>query len=89
VAQGPPREIFRDPGVLRRSNIEPPVLAELFERLAGLGIAAGRPLTVDEAARLLKEWIARRSPRAAGETASAAPGELFGPAAARKPGDTP
>ena len=88
VAQGTPREIFREPGVLRRSNIEPPVLAELFERLEDLGIAAGRPLTVDEAARALKEWIARRVPRVAGEPSTSA-GELVGPAAAAKPGDTP
>ena len=86
VAQGPPREIFRDPGLLRRSNIEPPVLSELFERLEDLGIAAGRPLTVDEAARALKEWMARRAGRTTSEPAAAA-GGLFDPA--RKPGDEP
>ena len=65
VAQGAPREIFRDPGVLRRSNIEPPVLAELFARLEELGISAGRPLTVEEAARSLVGWMERRGRRAA------------------------
>jgi cobalt/nickel transport system ATP-binding protein len=56
VAQGAPREIFRDPDLLRRSNIEPPVLSELFQRLEALGAALGRPITVDEAARMLSEW---------------------------------
>ncbi len=56
VAQGPPREIFRDPEMLRRSNIEPPVLSELFQRLEVLGASLGRPITVDEAARKLSEW---------------------------------
>ena len=59
VAQGPPAEIFLDPGLLRRSNIEPPVLAELFERLDALGMKLGRPMTVDEAAEALAEWSAR------------------------------
>jgi cobalt/nickel transport system ATP-binding protein len=59
VAQGAPREVFRDPEMLRRSNIEPPVLAELFQRLEAQGIALGRPLTVEEAARSLVEWSGR------------------------------
>ncbi len=33
VAQGPPEQIFRNLDVLRASNIEPPVLAELFQKL--------------------------------------------------------
>ena len=84
VAQGPPRQIFRDPGVLRRSNIEPPVLAELFERLEELGIAAGRPLTVEEAARSLAGWLTRGSSRARGTPEAAGP--LFAPAPDREAG---
>jgi cobalt/nickel transport system ATP-binding protein len=53
VAQGPPRDVFADPALLRRSNIEPPVLAELFERLEALGLDLGRPMTVEEAARVI------------------------------------
>ncbi|HVQ24209.1 MAG TPA: energy-coupling factor ABC transporter ATP-binding protein, partial [Planctomycetota bacterium] len=53
VAHGPPREIFQDPEMLRRSNIEPPVLADLFQRLESAGLPLGRPLTVEEAARSL------------------------------------
>ncbi len=53
VAQGPPAEIFRDPGLLRRSNIEPPVLAELFARLEAAGLPLGRPLSMEQAVRAL------------------------------------
>jgi len=56
VAHGPPERIFRDPALLRSSNIEPPVLAELFQRLEEMGIPIGRPLTVEEAAAAIAEW---------------------------------
>ena len=63
VAQGPPSEIFRDPGMLRRSNIQPPVLSELFQRLEDHGAALGRPMTVEDAARMiLAALAARRAP---------------------------
>ncbi len=65
VAQGPPRDVFADPSLLRRSNIEPPVLSELFERLEALGVSLGRPMTVEEAARALADWGARDAVRAA------------------------
>ena len=41
VAQGTPEEVFRDPAALRRSNVEPPVLAELFQRLEALAKTTG------------------------------------------------
>lgn len=56
VAHGSPREIFGNAEMLRRSNIEPPVLADLFQRLEAMGAALGRPLTVEEAAKSLAEW---------------------------------
>jgi cobalt/nickel transport system ATP-binding protein len=59
VASGTPAHVFRDPQLLRRSNIEPPVLAELFDRLAAQGHELGRPLDVDAAVRALMEWHAR------------------------------
>jgi cobalt/nickel transport system ATP-binding protein len=59
VAQGSPRDVFENPGLLRRSNVEPPVLSELFQRLEELGHALGHPLSVEEAARALVEWRAR------------------------------
>ncbi len=67
VAQGPPRDIFRDPGLLRRSNVEPPVLAELFHRLEEQGLSLGRPLTLEEAARAILAWAKQRATPAGGE----------------------
>jgi cobalt/nickel transport system ATP-binding protein len=78
VAEGLPADIFRDPGLLKRSNIEPPVLSELFQRLEQLGVPLGWPQSVDEAARVIAERIARGAPRGgdpprAGETPAAPP----------------
>lgn len=53
LAQGPPAEIFRDVALLKATNLEPPALAELFQRLEARGIALGRPGTVEEAEALL------------------------------------
>jgi cobalt/nickel transport system ATP-binding protein len=63
VAHGSPREIFSQVELLRRSNIEPPVLSELFQRLEAMGLSAGQPLTVEEAAAALAELMARRRER--------------------------
>ena len=63
VAQGPPRDVFADPALLRRSNIEPPVLSELFERLEAMGLGLGRPMTVEEAARVIAELGVRPTVR--------------------------
>lgn len=60
VAQGSPEAVFRDPAMLRRSNVEPPVLAELFQRLEERGLSLGRPLTLEDAARALLDWAARQ-----------------------------
>lgn len=80
VAQGPPREIFQDPGLLRRSNVEPPVLAELFQRLEERGVALGRPVTVEEAARAILAWTAKHPPcEGDGDL-----GPLFGPGGAKE-----
>jgi len=62
VARGTPHEVFSDPGLLRRSNIEPPVLSELFQRLAERGCDLGHPLDVEEAARALAERLAAAPP---------------------------
>jgi cobalt/nickel transport system ATP-binding protein len=64
VAKGAPAEIFRNPGLLRRSNIEPPVLAELFQRLEELGVSLGRPQTLEDAARVLAAKLAAPKPKA-------------------------
>ena len=73
VAQGPPRDVFADPALLRRSNIEPPVLAELFERLEASGLALGRPMTVEEAAAALAAWSARERNTPAKDRAASSP----------------
>jgi cobalt/nickel transport system ATP-binding protein len=74
VAQGPPEQIFRNLDVLKASNIEPPVLAELFQKLERQGLGLGRPATADEAVELLLQWARReRQVPAAGDLFSAAP----------------
>src|SRR5262249_58224934 len=45
VAQGPPSDVFQDVELLRATNIEPPVLGELFQRLEAAGDPPGRPPT--------------------------------------------
>ena len=63
VAHGSPEEIFRDPEMLRRSNVEPPVLAELFQRLEAAGIDLGHPTSVDDAALALLGRLRRTTPK--------------------------
>jgi hypothetical protein len=58
VMRGTPAEIFADPERLRRSNVEVPVLSELFQRLEQEGMVLGRPLTVEDAVRALRGWSA-------------------------------
>ena len=72
VAQGTPEDVFRDPARLRRSNVEPPVLAELFQRLEELGVPLGRPLSLEEAAQTLIEW-GKAARERAGRTPAPAP----------------
>ena len=59
--------------LLRRSNIEPPVLAELFERLEAMGVPLGRPMTVEEAARVIAGASTRRAAPATGPGAALDP----------------
>ncbi len=56
VARGTPQQVFSDPDLLRRSNIEPPVLSDLFQRLAERGHDLGHPLGLEEALRALLAW---------------------------------
>jgi cobalt/nickel transport system ATP-binding protein len=60
VERGTPRRLFSRADLLARSNIEPPVLAQLFETLRECGLdVGGPPLTVDEAAERLMNWASR------------------------------
>ncbi len=64
VEHGTPRRLFSRADVLARSNIEPPVLAKLFETLRDCGLdVGGSPLTVDEAADRLMAWASRAVPQ--------------------------
>ena len=71
VAQGPPGDVFQDPALLRASNIEPPVLAEVFQRLEALGHGLGRPQTPEAAAERLVRWMEAERERAAAAVATA------------------
>lgn len=62
LAQGPPAEIFRDVELLKRTNIEAPVLAELFQVLESRGVDLGRPENVEEAVKLLLERMGVAKP---------------------------
>src|SRR5262249_22890282 len=65
VAQGPPSDGSQDVELLRATNIEPPVLAELFQRLEAAGHPLGRPQTPEEAAERLVRWVTAEGERAA------------------------
>jgi cobalt/nickel transport system ATP-binding protein len=56
VSRGSPRDIFANAERLFSSNLDPPVLAALFKRLQEEGLEVGIPLTVEEAAREIREW---------------------------------
>ncbi len=60
IARGAPEEIFADAARLKASNIEPPQVVELFQRLEEEGIALGRPLGVEDAVARLKAALAAR-----------------------------
>ncbi|MBS1192724.1 MAG: transporter [Nitrospirae bacterium] len=49
VAAGTPVEIFAHADALKRSNIDPPVLTELFNRLREKGMGLKMPVNVDQA----------------------------------------
>ena len=82
VAQGPPSDLFQDLDLLRLSNIEPPVLAEVFQRLEALGYPLGRPQTPAEAAERLVRWMQGERERSAAAVATAIRATHAGPSAA-------
>jgi cobalt/nickel transport system ATP-binding protein len=71
VAQGSPDEVFQDLELLRATNIEPPVLAEVFQRLEAAGFPLGRPQTPEEAVERLVRWVRAERDIAAAGVASA------------------
>jgi cobalt/nickel transport system ATP-binding protein len=57
AASGTPEQLFAHPEVLEQGNIRPPILAELFARLADHDPSAPPPaLSVAEAAEALDRW---------------------------------
>ncbi|MFM7231407.1 MAG: energy-coupling factor ABC transporter ATP-binding protein [bacterium] len=62
VASGSPAEVFRDLELLRATNIEPPVLDDLFQRLESAGHALGRPASVEDAIARLLAWRSGSTP---------------------------
>ena len=71
VAHGTPAAVFRDVELLRATNIEPPVLAELFQRMEAKGHDLGRPVTPEDAARELLAWVERERDSAAAAAVAA------------------
>ena len=60
TARGSVEEIFADAARLKASNIEPPQIVELFQRLDDEGLRLGRPSSVEDAVALLKAALAAR-----------------------------
>jgi len=56
VSQGSPRDIFSNAERFFDSNLDPPLLAALFQRLKESGLDMGIPLTVEEAVEEILEW---------------------------------
>jgi cobalt/nickel transport system ATP-binding protein len=59
-AMGSVEEIFADAARLKASNIEPPQIVELFQRLDEEGLRLGRPSSVEDAVALIKAALAAR-----------------------------
>jgi cobalt/nickel transport system ATP-binding protein len=60
TARGSVEDIFADAARLKASNIEPPQIVELFQRLDDEGLRLGRPTSVEDAVALLKAALAAR-----------------------------
>jgi cobalt/nickel transport system ATP-binding protein len=60
TARGSVEEIFADAARLKASNIEPPQIVELFQRLEEEGLRLGRPSSVEDAVVMLKAALAAR-----------------------------
>lgn len=75
VAAGTPREIFLNTEALHATNLDAPVLAELFLQLRDRGLDVEVPLALDEAVNCLMRIAAGRSaaPPCAGPTPSIGP----------------
>jgi energy-coupling factor transport system ATP-binding protein len=60
-AYGDPREVFGNPNLIRKIGIRPPMISEVFYRLAEDGIEIHRiPIAVDEGVKTVKEILGDR-----------------------------
>jgi len=57
IAAGRPSDIFAATDALQRSNIDPPVLTELFTRLRAAGVPVDLPVSVDQAVNDLTRFL--------------------------------
>lgn len=57
VSKGSPLEVFSKIDVLKRANLEPPILMELFRRLSKRGYDMGIPINIDEAEKKIVQII--------------------------------
>jgi hypothetical protein len=60
TARGSVEDIFADAARLKASNIEPPQIVQLFQRLDEEGLRLGRPSSVEDAVALIKAALAGR-----------------------------
>jgi len=60
TARGSVEDIFADAARLKASNIEPPQIVELFQRLDEEGLNLGRPSSVEDAVARIKAALAGR-----------------------------
>jgi len=62
VLKGNPRGLLAQPEILRRHNLEPPLLSALFEELRRRGIPVQGALTVEEAAEQIARFCSEQTP---------------------------
>ncbi len=63
VAAGTPAEIFLKTDAIKASNIDPPLLTELFLRLRERGVAVSVPTSIDQAVNNLLPLLTRQQDR--------------------------
>lgn len=62
VVTGSPLEVFSQVELIRRANLEPPILIDLFTRLEARGFSVGIPRSIDEAEESLVENLRGQKP---------------------------
>lgn len=60
ITGGTPEEIFAQVELLKESDLEPPILAQLFHRIRGRGAQVGLPVTLEQAENELEHLLRLR-----------------------------